>query len=94
MSDKVLQFPGAKKPEEKPPMVLKNDKGEEISLNEDQHKALNIILSNMTFILLGLKPIPTGADFFTVIHGDEQVLANAKDSLLMIIDRAYGRKGI
>jgi hypothetical protein len=94
MNEKIIQFPGVQKPEEKPPMVIKNGNGEEITLNEDQHKALNIILSNTSFIMIGIVPTPTGGDFYTSISGDADVLRNAKDSLFDVIDRAYGRKGI
>ena len=92
---KVIQFPGAKappQPAEKPSdrkPVLPMD------LNEDQQKAVGIILSGQTFICIGIdQPASGGADFFTACHGDESFLRNAEGSLPDVIHRLFVRKGI
>lgn len=64
------------------------------ALSADQRKALGIVLSGMPFVLIGIKPTPSGADFFTAIGGDDADLRNARSHLDGVIDRAYERKGI
>jgi hypothetical protein len=63
-------------------------------LSEDQRKALQVVLSGMTFVLIGIKPTDRGADFFTAIQGDATDLRNACDHLPGVIERAFDRKGI
>jgi hypothetical protein len=63
-------------------------------LNEDQRKALQIVLSGMPFVMVGIKPTQSGADFFTALHGEATDLRNAADHLPGVIERAYDRKGI
>jgi hypothetical protein len=89
---KVIQFPGAKPPAEKPsdqmPVLP-------VDLSADQQKAIGIILSGQTFICIGIdQPASGGADFFTACHGDESFLRNAEDSLPGVIRRLFVRKGI
>jgi hypothetical protein len=89
---KVIQFPGAKAPVEKPsdqmPVLP-------VDLNADQQKAIGIILSGQTFICIGIdQPASGGADFFTACHGDEGYLRNAEDHLPAVIHRLLVRKGI
>jgi hypothetical protein len=97
--DKILQFPGTSKSTKAatPPPVTEPSAamppGLE-GLNEDQRKALQVVLSGMTFVLVGIKPTERGADFFTAIHGDASELRNAADHLPGVIERAYDRKGI
>lgn len=88
MSEKIIQFPGAKAlpSDEKPVLPLK--------LTEDQQKAIGCITSGMTFVFIGIKPSDSGADFFTALHGDHTDLRNAQDHLLDVIGRLYDRKGI
>jgi hypothetical protein len=64
------------------------------NLSEDQRKALGIVLSGIPFVLIGIKPTPSGADFFTALGGDAADLRNARDHLDGVIDRAYTRKGV
>ena len=100
--DKIIQFPGANKPANKttkaaPPTIAENTPimppGLE-GLNEDQRKALQVVLSGMTFVLVGIKPTDRGADFFTSVHGEPSELRNACDHLPGVIERAFDRKGI
>jgi len=95
--DKILQFPGAgKTAKAAPPAPTDNSTvmppGLE-GLNEDQRKALQVVLSGMTFVLVGIKPTDRGADFFTSVHGASE-LRNACDHLPGVIERAFDRKGI
>jgi hypothetical protein len=100
--EKILQFPGAgKRPEgAKPPAKTeKNDKNDQPvvgpdGLNDDQRKAMQIVLSGMPFVLVGIKPTASGADFFTAVSGEAADLRNAQDHLGGVIDRAFARKGI
>lgn len=64
------------------------------TLSPDQEKAIRLIMSGMSFIFIGLKPVETGADFYAALHGDATDLRNAKDHLLEVIARLYTRKGI
>jgi hypothetical protein len=96
--DKILQFPGAGKRPEAPP-AKPATKGEVPAtgpdgLNEDQRKAMQIVLSGMPFVLVGIKATPSGADFFTAISGEPTDLRNAQDHLGGVIERAFARKGI
>ncbi len=63
-------------------------------LNEDQRKAIGIVLSGMSFVLVGIKPTDRGADFFTVVTGDATDLRNAQPHLAGTIEKAYDRKGV
>jgi hypothetical protein len=63
-------------------------------LNDDQRKALQIVLSGMPFVMIGIKPTNSGADFFTALHGEPTDLRNAAEHLPGVIERAYDRKGI
>ncbi|GDY13190.1 hypothetical protein LBMAG53_20680 [Planctomycetota bacterium] len=63
-------------------------------LTEDQRKAVQLVLSGMAFVCIGIKPTDRGADFFTAVDGDPGDLRNALDHLGGVIERAYGRKGL
>ena len=63
-------------------------------LSEDQRKAVQVVLSGMPFVLIGIKATDRGADFFTAIHGEASDLRNAQAHLSGVIDRAFDRKGI
>ena len=63
-------------------------------LSPDQQKAMQIIMSGTTFVLVGIKPTDRGADFFTAVHGDDTDLRNAQPHLDGVIERAFARKGI
>lgn len=64
------------------------------NLSAEQQKAMQIVLSGMPFVLVGIQPSERGADFFTALHGEAADLRNAQPHLGGVIDRAYGRKGI
>lgn len=61
-------------------------------------KAMGIIQAGadggMAFVVIGIKPAPTGGDFYTAIYGDHGDLRNALDHLPGVIERAYTRHGI
>ncbi len=103
--DKILQFPGVGKstpaPTPAPTDQFDGSHNNAASgvpglegLSEDQRKALQVVLSGMTFVMVGIKPTERGADFFTAIHGDTTDLRNASDHLPGVIERAFDRKGI
>jgi hypothetical protein len=110
MSDKIIQFPGAagrtpapiKTPTPKPEVPPAGLDAEQLrqaqaalgNLSEDQQKALQIVMSGMPFVLVGIKPTDRGADFFTALHGEDADLRNAQPHLDGVIARAYGRKGV
>ncbi len=93
MSDKIIRFPGAAKPAETPAPAATAEVGPD-GLTEDQRKAVQIVLSGMSFVLVGIKPTDRGADFFTAVHGDATDLRNAQSHLDGVIARAYSRKGL
>jgi len=93
MSDKIIRFPGAAKPAEAPPAPATSEIGSD-GLTEDQRKAVQIVLSGMSFVLVGIKPTDRGADFFTSVHGDAADLRNAQPHLDGVIARAFSRKGL
>ncbi len=86
--DNIIKFPGLPAQEPLPAPAGPNQ------LNEDQQKAINCILSGMTFVFLGIKPTDSGADFFTALHGEPPDLRNAQEHLPGVIARLYDRKGI
>jgi hypothetical protein len=87
--------PKARRPEQDPPADAAAAAAQALEgLSEDQRKAVQIALSGMSFVLIGLKPTPSGADFFTAVHGDATDLRNAHDHLAGVIERAFARKGI
>ena len=102
--DKILRFPGANsRPVEK--NGRPNSKAPEPTLSstaapgpdgltEDQRKAMQIVLSGMSFVVIGIKPSGGGADFFTAVQGDPAELRNAQDHLSGVIERAFSRKGL
>jgi hypothetical protein len=95
--EKILKFPGAaKRPEAAPAKPAKSEApvvGAD-GLTDDQRKAMQIVLSGMPFVLIGIKPTASGADFFTAVSGEAADLRNAQDHLGGVIDRAFARKGI
>ena len=97
---KVIRFPGSvgkQKPEKTPsqaPAAAPEATVGPDGLTEDQRKAVQIILSGTTFVLIGIKPTDRGADFFTAVHGDASDLRNAHPHFDGVIARAFSRKGI
>lgn len=102
--DRILQFPGqgGRKPptepakprraaKDAPPPSVPTDLAQ---LSEDQRKALSLVMSGLPFVIVGIKPTESGADFFTAVHGDAGDLRNASSHLPGVIERAFGRKGI
>ncbi len=99
--DNIIAFPGAGDPG-------KHDQErseEEVSgagngavgipgLSEDQEKAVQIVLSGMSFVCIGIKPAGDGADFFTAVHGKREDLLDSAPHLDGVIDRAFKRKGL
>jgi hypothetical protein len=64
------------------------------NLDEDQKKAIGLILTGATFVFIAIRPTDNGADFLTALHGDPTDLRNAQSHLPDVIERLYGRKGI
>ena len=105
-NDKILRFPGANaRPVEKSgrpsPKTPEPGPGSQVAgaagpdgLTEDQRKAMQIVLSGMSFVVIGIKPSGGGADFFTAVQGDPAELRNAQDHLSGVIERAFSRKGL
>jgi hypothetical protein len=95
MSDKIIRFPGSAGAKQQPVAAAPDaEQPGPDGLTEDQRKAVQIVLSGMPFVLVGIKPTDRGADFFTAVHGDHTDLRNAQDHLPGVIERAYSRKGI
>ncbi len=94
MSDNIIQFPGTT------PSDSDKNEDQQIpafglpNMSADQEKALQVILSGMSFVCVGIKPTDSGADFFTAVDGEEEELRNALPHLDGVIERAYARKGI
>jgi hypothetical protein len=95
-------------PSKKKPMAsVPNDKG--LSLSPDQEKAINLILSGKSFVMIAMSPTKelfdgklspcdakdaTGCDFHTCLHGDSETLIAAKDELPNVLNRLYTKKGL
>ena len=97
--DNVIQFPGAKPkpkldPAPAPQPVGRSQALNPADLNEDQRKAIGIVLSGKAFVIVGIAPTQSGADFYTAVHGEKTDLRNAQAHLPDVIDRAFTRKGI
>jgi hypothetical protein len=100
-SDKVIRFPGsqpkpgstAQAPQSQKPTAASDLPGED-GLTDDQRKAIQLVLSGLSFVLVAMKPTDRGSDFFTAVHGDAGELRNAQPHLDGVIARAYGRKGL
>lgn len=101
----VIKFPGLPEPEEtneaneteavaESPILLKSPDGKVIELDANQAKALSLVISGVPFILIGIKEAGDGADYFTAVHGDKDVLYNSLDALPGVIKRAYERAGV
>jgi hypothetical protein len=63
-------------------------------LSPDQRKAIGIVLSGMPYVVVGIKPTQSGADFFTAVGGDATDLRNAAPHLSGVIERALSKRGI
>ena len=63
-------------------------------LSEDQEKAIQLVASGQSFVLVALSPTDTGADFFTAVDGQADDLRNAHGHLPGVIDRLFERRGI
>ena len=94
--DKIIRFPGLAGAAKKPP-VAEAPAASEVGpdgMTEHQRKAMQCILSGMSFVFVGIKPTQTGADFYTAVHGDHGDLRNSLDHLPGVIERAYSRAGV
>jgi hypothetical protein len=92
MSDNIIRFPGSAKPAEPAPTAADGVGAD--GLTEDQRKAVQLVLSGMSFVMVALKPTDRGADFFTAVHGEASDLRNAQPHLDGVIARAFSRKGL
>ena len=96
MTDKIIRFPGSgtRAPVPEPAEEAIPDGLELSGLTPEQRKAVGIVLSGMPFVLVGIKPTTSGADFFTSLGGDDADLRNAHGHLAAVIDRAFTRRGL
>lgn len=90
---------GGKKPPKPLRIYITDEDGEPARLDEDQQKALSVVLSGMAYIVIGVRPTlgdkgNPGADFITALGGDHEALRDAKTSLPDVIDRLFTRKKI
>jgi len=104
MNDKIIYFPGwepkvASQESENSDNddvildILDFDEGPEFA--PEQQKALNILNSGVSFVMIGIKPTDTGADFFNAIYfKDKSDISNCIDFLPNIINKACSKKGI
>ncbi len=83
---KILQFPGQFSAETKDQPTKTPEE-----YTPEQLKAAGIAVDGMSFVMVGIKPTATGADFFTAIHGKEDDIYNALPHLEGIIERAAHR---
>jgi hypothetical protein len=101
---KIIRFPGGagdsgkakaapKSAEPKAPDAAPEIPGLE-GLSPDQRKAIGIVLSGMPYVVVGIKPTQSGADFFTAVGGEATDLRNAAPHLSGVIDRALSKRGI
>jgi hypothetical protein len=90
--DNVIMFPGFKKNEVAipPPQVIDG----QIQLSQAQQKAMNIIISGMPFVVIGIYPIRNGADIFSSLGGNKEELIKAYDKLGEILERAYEKENL
>lgn len=72
-----------------------------VNLNSEQLKAISLIITGSTFVLVAINPTmtegetePTGADFHTALHGDKDTLRDAGPHLPDVIARLLTRYGI
>lgn len=63
-------------------------------LTADQEKAIQVVMSGMSFVLVGIRPTDSSADFFTALDGDSADLGQARPHLSGVIDRAFQRRGL
>jgi hypothetical protein len=85
---------GLSRHEPEPPASLPIDQVDVSALSPEQQKALGLVLSGLPFVIVAIRPTPTGADFFTSLHGEGGDLRNARPHLDEVIARAYARKGV
>jgi hypothetical protein len=100
MGDKVIRFPGPEGlpgagDEREQPVSGEGDGSLGIpGLSADQEKALRIAMDGMSFVIVGIKPTGSGADFFTAVHGKRGELADAAPHLDGILQRALEKLGV
>ncbi|MFW5845942.1 MAG: hypothetical protein ACOCXJ_06930 [Planctomycetota bacterium] len=99
MNDNVIQFPGSDEdgePTERAAQVSSAGDGSTgiPGLTIDQEKAIRIAVDGMSFVMVGIKPTESGADFFTAVHGLAGTLQDAGPHLDGVIQRALQRMGL
>ena len=95
--DKIINFPGSTDAggASDQPVSLPGDGSTGISgLSADQEKAIQVAVSGMSFVMIGIKPTSGGADFFTAVDGDRTELRDAQSHLQGVIDRLFDRREI
>lgn len=92
--DNVIMFPGVKKNDEEvliPPPQIENG---QIILSQAQQKAMNIVVSGMPFIVIGILPTGNGADIFSSLGGNKEELIKVYNKLGEILERAYEKENL
>jgi len=94
--DRVIAFPGGTASPRRDEQVSEPGPGDVgiPGLSADQEKAIQIVLSGMSFVCIGIKPAGDGADFYTSLHGKRGELHDAGPHLDGVIQRAYERRDI
>lgn len=93
MNDNIIRFPGNTKTASASATPAPEVPGAD-GLTDDQRKAIQLVASGLSFVMVALKSTDRGADFFTAVHGDATDLRNAQGHLDGVIARAFDRKGI
>ncbi len=90
MQDNIINFPGqtGHGAQDDQPRFTGNDD------DPARTKALQILMSGMDFICIGVQPTADGADFFTAVAGSGGSLRDAEPHLLGVIGRALDREGL
>jgi hypothetical protein len=97
MSDKIIQFPGGTdRPDPDPDRLSPVGEGALglAGLTVDQEKAIQLVLSGMSFVCIGVSPTATGADFYTAVDGKREDLEPAKEHLGGILADALKKRGV
>ncbi len=104
MSDNIIQFPGPAPEQNKPEQAAEQQGTSSLNqslaamglpnLTADQEKAMQVVMSGMSFVCIGISPTDGGADFFTAVQGDAEHLRNAQAHLEGVIERAFDKRGI
>jgi hypothetical protein len=106
--DKPLQFPDRRRVVDPPgdpvpqrqaqalPPPIQRGPPEErkIPLHPEQERALATVLRGETFVCIGIRPTPGGADTISSVYGDPAELRAILPHLQDIVEKAFTQRGI